>query len=123
LKTFAFTPKSEVKRSVRYLDRTIEFESGAFQVQEVGVNPIITFQMTFESIAAEMAAVEAFYLEHRKSKRFYFNYNGEQFGSDGIELSAHAISAPDHVNVQGRQFSNAEFNKMSVELTLRVVNL
>lgn len=39
-------------------------------------------------------------------------YNGEQFGSDGIELSAHAISAPDHVNVQGRQFSNAEFNKM-----------
>ena len=79
MKTFAFTPKSEVKRSVRYLDRTIEFESGAFQVQEVGVNPIITFQMTFESIAAEMAAVEAFYLEHRKSKRFYFNYNGEQF--------------------------------------------
>ena len=39
-------------------------------------------------------------------------YNGEQFGSDGIELSAHAISAPDHVNVQGRQFSNTEFNKM-----------
>lgn len=39
-------------------------------------------------------------------------YNGEKFGSDGIELSAHAISAPDHVNVQGRQFTNAEFNKM-----------
>lgn len=39
-------------------------------------------------------------------------YNGEQFSSDGIELSAHAISAPDHVKVQGRQFSNAEFNKM-----------
>ena len=40
------------------------------------------------------------------------NYHGERFGSDGVELSAHAISAPDHVDVQGRQFSNAEFAKM-----------
>lgn len=34
-------------------------------------------------------------------------YHGEQFGSDGVELSA-----PDHVGVQGRQFSNEEFEKM-----------
>ncbi len=40
------------------------------------------------------------------------NYHGERFGSDGVELSAHAISAPDHVTVQGRQFSNEEFFKM-----------
>lgn len=40
------------------------------------------------------------------------NYHGERFGSDGVELSAHAISAPDHVAVQGRQFSNEEFFKM-----------
>lgn len=39
-------------------------------------------------------------------------YHGEQFGSDGVELSAHAISAPDHLPVQGRQFSNEEFDKM-----------
>lgn len=39
-------------------------------------------------------------------------YHGEQFGSDGVELSAHAISAPDHLPVQGRQFSNEEFEKM-----------
>lgn len=39
-------------------------------------------------------------------------YHGEQFGADGVELSAHAISAPDHVGVQGRQFSNEEFDKM-----------
>ena len=73
MKTFTFTPKSEVKRSVQYLDRTIEFESGAFQVQEIGINPIITFQMTFESMAAEMASLEAFYMEHRKSKRIYLH--------------------------------------------------
>lgn len=40
------------------------------------------------------------------------DYHGEQFGSDGVELSAHAISAPDHLPVQGRQFSNEEFYKM-----------
>ena len=36
-------------------------------------------------------------------------YHGEKFGADGVELSAHAISAPDHLPVQGRQFSNEQF--------------
>lgn len=40
------------------------------------------------------------------------DYHGQRFGSDGVELSAHAISAPDHVAVQGRQFSNEEFYNM-----------
>lgn len=40
------------------------------------------------------------------------DYHAERFGSDGVELSAHAISAPDHLPVQGRQFSNEEFFKM-----------
>ena len=44
------------------------------------------------------------------------DYHGQHFGSDGVELSAHAISAPDHVNVQGRQFSNDEFFKMQTGL-------
>lgn len=39
-------------------------------------------------------------------------FHGEQYGADGVELSAHAISAPDHLPVQGRQFANEEFNKM-----------
>lgn len=44
-------------------------------------------------------------------------YHGEQFGSDGVELSAHAISAPDHLPVQGRQFSNEEFANMQSGLS------
>ena len=39
-------------------------------------------------------------------------YYSQIYGADGVELSAHAISAPDHAPVQGRQFSNAEFAKM-----------
>lgn len=40
------------------------------------------------------------------------NYHGKSFGADGVELTAHAISAPDHVNVQGHRFTNEEFEKM-----------
>ena len=37
---------------------------------------------------------------------------GEEFGSDGIEISAHSNPAPDHEKVQGRQFSNEEYAKL-----------
>lgn len=50
------------------------------------------------------------------------DYHGEKFGSDGVELSAHAISAPDHVKVQGRQFSNEQFDRMQQGLPTEDVN-
>lgn len=34
---------------------------------------------------------------------------GKEFDSDGIEVSVHGMPAPDHELVQGRQFSNKEF--------------
>lgn len=40
------------------------------------------------------------------------NLIGEQFGADGVELTAHENPAPDHAPVQGRQFSLEEFEKM-----------
>lgn len=50
------------------------------------------------------------------------DYHGDQFASDGVELSAHAICAPDHLAVQGRQFSNDEFDKMQNGLDFEDVN-
>lgn len=35
---------------------------------------------------------------------------GEEFGSDGVKISVHEMPAPDHELVQGRQFSNEEFD-------------
>lgn len=35
---------------------------------------------------------------------------GEEFGSNGVEVSVHEMPAPDHELVQGRQFSNEEFD-------------
>lgn len=35
---------------------------------------------------------------------------GREFDSDGVEISVHEMPAPDHELVQGRQFSNKEFD-------------
>ena len=35
---------------------------------------------------------------------------GKEFGSDGVEISVHLNPAPDHEFVQGKQFSNEEFD-------------
>ena len=37
---------------------------------------------------------------------------GEEFGADGIEISVHSNPAVDHEKVQGRQFSNIEFDNL-----------
>lgn len=38
---------------------------------------------------------------------------GKEFGSDGVEISAHSNPAPDHAPVQGRHFSNDEYRKLN----------
>lgn len=38
---------------------------------------------------------------------------GKEFGSDGIEISTHSHPAIDHEKVQGRQFSNEEYEKLN----------
>lgn len=40
------------------------------------------------------------------------NRFGQQYGADGMEVSVHANPAPDHANMQGRQFSLEEFEKL-----------
>lgn len=40
-----------------------------------------------------------------------FQEFGKEFGADGVEISTHEIPAPDHAEVQGRQFYNKEFEK------------
>lgn len=41
---------------------------------------------------------------------------GKEFDSDGVEISVHSNPAPDHEEVQGRQFSNEEFEKFQNNL-------
>jgi len=37
---------------------------------------------------------------------------GKDFGADGVEITVHENPAPDHADIQGRQFSNEEFEKL-----------
>lgn len=46
----------------------------------------------------------------------YRRKQGEQFGADGVEISAHFPCAPDHLPYQGRQFSNKDFDELQESL-------
>ena len=49
--------------------------------------------------------------------------NHDDLGCDGWEISAHAASAPDHEPIQGRQYSDAEFEKLNNSLVRRIGTL
>lgn len=41
---------------------------------------------------------------------------GEEFGADGVEISAHWDCAPDHLDVQGKQYTLKEYEKLNNSL-------
>lgn len=53
----------------------------------------------------------------RMFNQSYRQKQGEQFGADGVEISAHFPSAPDHLPYQGKQYSNKAFEKLQNSLS------
>lgn len=49
--------------------------------------------------------------------------NHDDLGCDGWEISAHAASAPDHEPIQGRQYSDAEYEALNNSLVRRIGTL
>lgn len=41
---------------------------------------------------------------------------GKEFGANGVEISAHVPCAEDHIPIQGRQYSNKEFERLNNSL-------
>ena len=41
---------------------------------------------------------------------------GKEIGADGVELSMHDACAPDHLEIQGKQYSNDEYKKLNERL-------
>lgn len=41
---------------------------------------------------------------------------GKELGTDGVEISAHELCAADHLDYQGRQFTNEEFKEIQKDL-------
>lgn len=48
---------------------------------------------------------------------------GQEFGADGYEISAHANPAPDHADIQGRQYSFADFEALNESLERKIGTL
>lgn len=48
---------------------------------------------------------------------------GQEFGADGYEISAHANPAPDHADIQGRQYSFKEFEELNESLKRKIGTL
>lgn len=48
---------------------------------------------------------------------------GKEFGADGVEISAHALCAPDHQHIQGKQFTKEEFEKINRKLDRHIGEL
>lgn len=49
--------------------------------------------------------------------------NHDMLGCDGWEISAHAACAPDHEPIQGRQYSDAEYERLNNSLQRRIGHL
>lgn len=49
--------------------------------------------------------------------------NHDAFGADGWEISAHSASAPDHEDIQGKQYTDKEFEELNNNLTRRIGTL
>lgn len=48
-------------------------------------------------------------------------YMGQEFGADGVEVTAHVPCAPDHEPYQGRQFSYEAWNNLQSSLSRQLV--
>lgn len=48
---------------------------------------------------------------------------GDEFGADGYEISAHVNPAPDHADIQGRQYSKAAFEALNESLDRKIGTL
>lgn len=44
------------------------------------------------------------------------NEQGRKFGADGVEVTAHSQCAPDHQKIQGKQYTNEEFEELNSKL-------
>ena len=80
-------------------------------LKEIGISGIKTLDFNGRMVRLDSAIrmhMKDALRQLRNEMRLEF---GKQFNADGVEISVHLNPAPDHAEVQGRQFSNVEFNK------------
>lgn len=77
--------------------RTIDYASGYSRRLDSSVRQSMITGITQVNLSAQQIA-------------------GEEFGADGYEISVHSLCAEDHQNIQGKQFSKKEYEKLNDSL-------
>lgn len=47
---------------------------------------------------------------------------GREIGADGVEIDAHGMCAPDHIDVQGKRFSLKDYNNLELDRPISTCN-
>lgn len=88
----------------KYGVRTIDYESGVHTSMEAAVR---------RNIMGGMGLMQEKITQQ----------NHDTLGADGWEISAHAASAPDHEPIQGKQYTDAEYQRLNDSLVRRIGTL
>ncbi|MBQ9082815.1 MAG: phage minor capsid protein [Clostridia bacterium] len=99
---------SAVRKATKYLAdkgiRTIDYESGVHRSIEAATRGCVMGGLGL--------------MQEKISQ-----YNHDELGANGWEISAHAASAPDHEPIQGKQYSDEEYEKLNNALARRIGTL
>lgn len=89
-------------------------------LKEVGGNGLVVYDSgrtrRLDS-AVRMNILDGIRMVNNETNRLF----GEEYGADGVEITVHEYPAPDHADVQGRQFSNVEYERLQAEGTALTV--
>ena len=87
------------------------YESMRETLKEIGSNGVVLYESGYKrrlDSAVRMNMLDGI----RQLNQETMNKFGKEYGADGMEISVHINPAPDHADIQGRQFSIEEFNKL-----------
>lgn len=71
--TFTWLPLGTIKPKYVALQRRVDMESGVEQVQQIAVNPKITWELPIEGISEDLVSLQAFWNAHALSgETFYY---------------------------------------------------
>lgn len=96
--------RQATKNLAKYGIRTIDYESGVHTSLEAAVRRNI---MGGLGLMQEQIS----------------QYNHDEMGANGWEISAHAACAPDHEPIQGKQYSDADYKALNNSLVRRIGTL
>jgi len=114
------TLNSDYKKTIRqYVSRlTMGDEDNAptamrKAIRELTAQGISTIDyQSGRSVRMDSAVRNSLMTEYTNIVQGIQNKIGQEIGADGWEISAHEHSALDHIDIQGRTFTNAEFEKL-----------